>query len=100
MGLFKHLFWLAPVLMGIFYYISMQQNKDSVALDKDFVEFDRDFAKQKSKKTGDYWEKLSISKQAQLDDLEIKEKEANRKAEIALQKLEKAQLEYTTKKEK
>ena len=94
MGLFKHLFWLAPVIMGIFYYIASQQNKDDFEMKKHFASFDRDFAFAKSREVGDFWDIEAEKKQEEMDGLEAKVVIADKKANDALKRLEEAQKEH------
>jgi len=94
MGLFKHLFWLAPVLMGIFYYISMAQNTADVKMQKDELEFDRDFAMHKAGTTSEDWLKIAKDKEQRLKEMESRVQVAQDKQDDALERLENAQNEH------
>lgn len=94
MGLFKHLFWLAPVLMGIFYYIATTQKEHESKMDKDIAAFDRDFAIEKSGGDKEHWKKVAVQKQQELEQTQVEAQAAKEKANEIYKRLEEAQKEH------
>ena len=89
MGVFKYMFWLAPVVMGIFFYVASQQQATEAKLDHEALEFDRDFAIAKSKFDSS-WEAVAEEKSDKIKKLELRAQELEKKADEAYRKLESA----------
>lgn len=91
MGFFKHILWLAPALIIIFYYVAMKQNKHEAELKKEFTEFDRDFAMSKSNNSNnEYWLDTVSKKSNELNQKQNEKDLSNSKAKIVLKKIEEA----------
>jgi hypothetical protein len=89
LGIFKYLFWLAPVVMGIFFYVASQQQATEAKLNQEALEFDRDFAIAKSKFDSS-WEGVAEEKSDKIKKLELRAQALEEKADKAYAKLEQA----------
>jgi hypothetical protein len=77
-GLFKHLFWLAPTLGIIFWYVMQEQHTQKAEMKLDSATFDKEFANLNANMPGQdkkFWKEQQSS--AEKKEKLAEEKEAN-----------------------